>query len=393
VLRLRFVVLVLVACEVGGADPMAVDAEAAGAEVAVDPRAAAGAEAAADPRVEDGPRAADGPGPAAWRFVVISDLHQPDGARPSPAITALVDAVIAEHPRLVVVAGDSTNGNPGDGPGRTQAIRASWRTLLAELEPLRRAGIAVLPVAGNHDAVLPGHRAAYADAFHDLERWAQPFAIEGARQPAGGAVALDAAPFSYAVRVGDVHLALAHVVDQGLEPEVARWLADDLARARGAAMRIVVGHVPMASVMNSPNPALVDALGGLLAGGGVTAYIAGHEHLAWDEVVPSPAGAIRQIVVGTGIGSYNYGPSPAARKRARCTALSVAGPGAPRFRCWLPYSQLAFALHDSFWDGDRLVQCAHQTYTVFTVDGAVLTARPVEVAPSGASVAFQPPDR
>jgi hypothetical protein len=68
-----------------------------------------------------------------------------------------------------------------------------------------------------------------------------------------GEVALDAAPFSYAVEVEGVHLTLAHIVDQVVAPEVKRWLESDLA-ATDAQTRIVVGHVPIVSVMSGARP-------------------------------------------------------------------------------------------------------------------------------------------
>lgn len=329
--------------------------------------------------------------PAPWTFVVISDLHQPDRATADPRIEALVRAVIAERPRLVVITGDSTNGNPTDGPRRVRAAARWWRALLAQLEPLRDAGIPVLPVAGNHDAYKPGHRAAYADAWSDLDAWADPLELIGARQPAlpGDDVALDAAPFSYGVRVDGVHLALAHVVSQRLAPEVEAWLAADLAAAADADLRIVFGHVPMASVMSTPRREFVDQLGGLLAAHNATIYVAGHEHLVWDEDHEVPGGVVRQVLVGTGSGSYNYGPGGRAMKRAGCSPTDP-GPSrwGPRFRCRVPRSGAAFALHDNRWGGERLIQHAKQTYTVFTVDGTTVHARPVALTADGEAVAF-----
>src|SRR5256885_2053645 len=84
--------------------------------------------------------------PAAWTFAVLSDLHLPNDV-PATATTArLIAAVVKLHPRFVVITGDSTNGSPNGPVGRRW-----WPTVKAALQPLRDAGIPILPVAGNHD--------------------------------------------------------------------------------------------------------------------------------------------------------------------------------------------------------------------------------------------------
>src|SRR5687767_10334849 len=72
-----------------------------------------------------------------WKFVVLSDIHvYPDG-RVAPAFLKLVERLATEvKPRLVIITGDSTNGNQGDGRG-LQRVRSWWKSLHAALKPLR----------------------------------------------------------------------------------------------------------------------------------------------------------------------------------------------------------------------------------------------------------------
>jgi len=45
---------------------------------------------------------------------------------------------------------------------------AAWTAVIDALEPLHDAGIAVLPIAGNHDTYLSWQREGYEQAFADL---------------------------------------------------------------------------------------------------------------------------------------------------------------------------------------------------------------------------------
>jgi peptidoglycan hydrolase-like protein with peptidoglycan-binding domain len=46
--------------------------------------------------------------------------------------------------------------------------------------------------------------------------------------------------------------------------------------------------------------------GSLLAAGGATLYLSGHEHLVWDEKLDVPGGKVRQVIIGTPGASYTY---------------------------------------------------------------------------------------
>lgn len=343
---------------------------------------------------------APAPKPAPWTIAVMSDIHMPRrNLRVVPEVPRAVAAIVALRPRLVVVTGDHTNGGDKDSAAVVASSARWWKIFADLLRPLRDAGIPVLPVAGNHDAYLAGQRAHYAAAFADLAAWAAPLTLNEA-VPEGGQVRLDRPPFSYSVDVDGVHLSLLHVVTQGLHREVAAWLADDLARASGAELRLVFGHVPMASVIQAPNAGFVKTLGGLLEAGGAAAYVAGHEHVVWDEDVRLPGGgSLRQILVGCTSGFYNWAPSPGARRRAGCAPA-----GAARYplRCRMPNGGGEFLLAPNAVNQGRVIQHHLNSFTLITIDGGAVTevrpmtvdeagrARPFYVEPAGPRPALAP---
>jgi hypothetical protein len=333
------------------------------------------------------PQPAPPPPPAApagpWQFAVLSDLHLPNHL--TETVERTVDALITLRVRLVIVTGDHTNGGETDF-GHRHADEW-WAAVTGALRPLRDAGIAVLPVAGNHDTYREWQTAGYAAAFADLDDWARPFTVN--RPPPTTADARAWPPFSYSVDVGGVHLALAHVVAGHLEPEVAAWLEADLAAAAGAGHRMVFGHVPLASVIRGPRKRTIERFGGLLERGKVDHYVAGHEHLVWDEDVDLPGGgSLRQVLVGCASGFYNYQPGPAARRRARCKSVSLPGMREP-MACRMPRTGGRFVI--SRGRKDRRIQHHDNGFVVFTVDGDRIDVEPMTIDDAGRLTPFYLP--
>jgi hypothetical protein len=226
-------------------------------------------------------------------IAVLGDVHVDAGGAVPEAFTSVVRAVAALRPRCVVLCGDATSGNPDDGYP-IQRVRTWWHAFQDALAPLRAAGIPILAIAGNHDFYTRAHGDGYREAWADLRAWATPLSIAGAP------------PLSYACDVDGFHLSLAHVIDQDIDGDVARWLAADLAGAAAAKARICFGHVPLVSAMGHSSTSFRAQLGSLLAAGRATLYLSGHEHLVWDEVLDVPGGKVRQVIVGTPGASYNY---------------------------------------------------------------------------------------
>jgi predicted phosphodiesterase len=328
---------------------------------------APGGEAAA--RVEPAPAEPETAGtgaPGAWTFAVISDLHLPN---PRARIAEqTIAALIAARVRLVVVTGDHTNGSAAEAARRAPDPER-WHAVTAALAPLRDAGIPVLPVAGNHDSYAAWHRDGYARAFADLGRWARPLTINA---PTGKGLARP--PFSYSVDVDGVHLVLAHVVSQDLDRDVAAWLAADLESALAARHRVVLAHVPLSSVIWTPSARMLATYGTILERGRVGLVIAGHEHVVWDEDVRLPAGgSLRQVLVACSSGFYAYAPSEPAKQRAGCVPVSADGRKEP-MRCTMPNDGGRFELARG--RKHRHLQHATNGFTLFTVDGDTITARP-----------------
>jgi len=358
----------------------AVEGQGAVAGAPVDAGAAPGAVAA------PGVAAAPTTKPAPWTFAVMSDIHMPRrNLAVVPELPRAIAAIVGLRPRFVVITGDHTNGGDDDSPATVMASGRWWKVFVEQMRPLRDAGIPVLPVAGNHDSYLPGQRVHYAAAFADLAAWAAPLKLNAA-VPAGK-VMLDRPPFSYSVDVDGVHLSLAHVVTQGLHREVAAWLADDLARAAGAKLRLVFGHVPVSSVIQTPSQSFLATFGGLLEAGRAAFYIAGHEHLVWDEDVRLPGGGnLRQVLVGCTSGFYNWAPSAGSRERARCASL---GAGRYPLRCKMPNGGGEFLLAPNKANQGRVIQHHLNSFTLITVDdGAVTEVRPMTVDEAGRARAF-----
>jgi len=317
------------------------------------------------------------PQPSAWTFAVLSDLHLPNHF--TTTVDRTVAALIEAKVRFVVITGDHTNGSPFDGPSRRDKW---WGALAKALTPLREAGIAVLPVAGNDDSYLPVQREGYAATFDP--GWARPLKIVDA-----GTTQLTRWPFSYSVDVDGVHLSLVHVVATKLAPDVASWLGHDLESARAARHRIVFGHVPLSSVIWSPAKLFVEELGTILARGGVSMYAAGHEHIIWDEDVALPGGTkLRQVLAGCASGYYDYAPSEPSKIRAQCLPVVRPGEREP-VRCKMPNGGV-FELARG--RKHRHLQHHKNAFVLIDVDGEQLRVRPMTVDTAGKLQSFYLPE-
>lgn len=312
--------------------------------------------------------------PQPWSFAVLSDLHLPNPR--AATVDRTIQALIAMHVRLVIVTGDHTNGSEKVDHRRGR-VKAWWTAVTDALEPLHDAGIAVLPIAGNHDTYLSWQREGYEQAFADLEHWAAPFRLN---RGTGSGVAR--APYSYSLDVDGVHFALAHVVDQAIDRDVAGWLTGDLAAAATARLRFVFGHVPLFSVVRRPARQFVDRFGPILEHGHADFYVAGHEHVTWDETFTLRSGdPLRQVTVGCASGFYVFPPSKAAQRRAACERHGASGP----LGCTMPNGGRFELVRDR---SQQMVEHDANTFTVFTVAGDDVQVTPMTVDVDGHPHAF-----
>src|SRR5438105_2803945 len=112
------------------------------------------------------------------RIAVISDVHVSAHAIVPADLTRLVPHLIDLEPSLVVLNGDSTNGNADDGVP-LETVRTWWTALHGAIAALGRSGIPVLPIAGNHDYYTAPQRQAYAEAWQNLAADVAPLALSG----------------------------------------------------------------------------------------------------------------------------------------------------------------------------------------------------------------------
>jgi predicted phosphodiesterase len=307
--------------------------------------------------------------PPPWSFAVLSDLHLPNPR--AAMIDQTIQALIAMHVRLVIVTGDHTNGSEKVDHRRGR-VKGWWTAVTDAFEPLHDAGIAVLPIAGNHDTYLSWQREGYEQAFADLGRWAAPFRLNPGT---GSGVAR--VPYSYSLDVDGVHFALAHVVDQTIDREVAGWLTGDLAAAANARLRFVFGHVPLFSVIRRPARQFVDRFGPILEHGHADFYVAGHEHVTWDETFTLRSGdPLRQVTVGCASGFYVFPPSRAAQRHAACERHGASGP----LSCTMPNGGRFELVRDR---SRHMVEHDVNTFTVFTVTGDDVQVTPMTVDADG----------
>lgn len=235
----------------------------------------------------------------AIELAVVSDIHVfASSAKVPEAFHRVVADLVADPPDAVVLAGDSTSGNPSDGVSLEKA-KTWWRALQSALEPLRKAGIGILPVPGNHDFYTPAHRQAYREAWAPATwfpngKWEGEFG------------------FRYQVFLhSSLDLLLLPIVDQSVDAETLRWIEDSARRRTlrpSEHVRWSVGHVPLASRMGKTNLSFLNTLGSALVKAGVSLHVSGHEHLTWDETlqVGAPETPLRQLWVGTASGTYQF---------------------------------------------------------------------------------------
>lgn len=221
------------------------------------------------------------PAPQPWRFVVLGDTRT-SGLKP-PAITdAIVAQATATRPEIVLADGDMINAL--DTPDE---VREQWRYWRAAVAPLGAAHTLVTP--GNHDVQTHAWATELlTQAFPELptngppglERRAYSLDYRGVRF-----ISLDSERFDEPHRLGAAQL---DWLEQQLSDNPSRYT-------------IVFSHDPayplgphVGSSLDA-YPQERDRLWRLLREHGVTAYIAGHEHLYNRQQIDG----VTQIIAGT----------------------------------------------------------------------------------------------
>jgi hypothetical protein len=220
------------------------------------------------------------------RIVVFGDFNGPYGAVTYPGGVGRVVHAIGDvwRPDLVLLPGDLVAGQSRALPDeRFEQMWSAFDEVVAA--PLRAAGIAYAATMGNHDASsLRGPGGAFA---FERERaaaaayWSQPMYAANLAYADRHDY-----PFTYAFRHGEVFVAVIDASSALVDDDQRTWLGSVLARpeANSAALRLVMGHLPLVGVSTktAPGEVIADApdLARLLRDHGVDTYISGH-HAAY----------------------------------------------------------------------------------------------------------------
>lgn len=255
------------------------------------------------------------PPPAApLRVAVLSDFNGSYGATTYPAgLTRTVGRIVNDwKPDAVLSAGDLIAGQKAS---LTDAqVRAMWAAFDRNVgTPLNNARIPFGFTLGNHDAGLARDRR-------------EATAYWNAHTPALKFVDRAAFPFRFSFTLGGGRVFVVSLDAAGPQVDAAQraWLARELARpeARGAGLRLVLGHLPLAGVSSEKNrPGEVireaDTLREVMERGGVNLYLHGH-HAAY---YPARLGPLNVLSSG-GIGGRDYVGFPGTA-RSTVTLLTL----------------------------------------------------------------------
>jgi hypothetical protein len=218
-----------------------------------------------------------------FELAVISDLNQGYGSTVygrdvHAAVRALTDRL---RPGLVLITGDMVAGQRQgvDPPAMWRGFRS------AVIEPLRRAGIALAPTPGNHDASpsFSGERAEYARQW--LPEDAGLDFIDAEHYPLR---------YSFSFR-GAFFLSLDAASVGPLSTEQRTWVEQQLDHADGYALKIAFGHLPLHPIARGREREILndDVLEALFVRHGVDLYASGHQHAYYPGATPG----LRQLAM------------------------------------------------------------------------------------------------
>ena len=220
------------------------------------------------------------------RIVVFGDFNGPYGAVTYPDAVRRVVHAIGDvwRPDLVLLPGDLVAGQSRALPDErfTQMWSAFDEVVAA---PLRAAGVPYAATMGNHDASSlldpDGAFAFERERVAAAAYWSQPMYETNLAY-----VDRHDYPFTYAFRHGEVFVAVIDASSARVDDDQRAWLRSVLARpeATSAALRLVMGHLPLVGVSTKTGPGEVVTDGPevarLLQDHGVDTYVSGH-HAAY----------------------------------------------------------------------------------------------------------------
>lgn len=218
------------------------------------------------------------------RIVVFGDFNGPYGAVAYPApVASVMRAVVGTwRPDLLLSPGDVVAGQKLS--LTDERLSQMWGAFDREVAaPLREAGIPYAFAMGNHDASslqeADGSYRFARDRDAAATYWGQPMYERNL-----GYVDRSAFPFRYAFRYGAAFVVVLDASSATVDAGQRAWLDDVLSgpSARGAEMRVVLGHLPLVGVSEGRQGvgefiAESRELREVMQQGNVDLYISGHD--------------------------------------------------------------------------------------------------------------------
>jgi len=228
------------------------------------------------------------------RFVVLSDLHIYTSGKIPQLAPKAIEHIVSLAPDIVLITGDHTNGNRGDGVSLTK-VRSWYKSLDLLLAPLFEANIPVIPVVGNHDFYRLPHQQGYTEwATKTINTAFSILKIDPPKNPLF---------FNFILKGNEFFI--FKLWKQNFGSDQLSWLNQNSRKPLGVLNRFGFGHVPLKSSMGRTSTGFFKQGSKVFNSLDLDIYFCGHEHLHWDEsnsLFPS----LRQIIVGTTSGTYNF---------------------------------------------------------------------------------------
>jgi UDP-2,3-diacylglucosamine pyrophosphatase LpxH len=254
-----------------------------------------------------------------WSFIVMSDIHiYASGTIPSK-FKNMVKHIVDKKPEIVFITGDYTSGNLGD-TYSLEHIQMWYQQLDTALAPIYDAGIMVIPTVGNHDFYLEHHKTAYTQwATKTLLKYNSVLNFEVKNSLFFN--------FKYKGQEFFIMKFWTFLFDN----EQKSWF-DKAAVTKPEYYRFAFGHVPLKSIRGRTTQSFYKSALESFIKGNVEIYFSGHEHMHWDEFLPSENSnsELRQLTVGTTSGTYNHPIRSQARELHCIEETTCAAPATGR---------------------------------------------------------------
>ena len=249
-------------------------------------------------------------GATAWSFVVIGDTRDVTKASAtgiSPVLADLARRIAADpaRPDLVIHAGDITNGywlnkkSPLHRIKESKRFRLMFDNYLAAIAPIRKAGIPVYYVRGNHEyggEIRPG--TGVKNLIHTYDK------MFAQNMPQNGPADSKGLNYSFVHKSANFIVTDQYIGSQGLDVHInLPWIAGQLEQNRSPLV-FVSGHSPAYRTSTSEEYEFQlaaiqpdrDQFWDLLVRSNVSAYINSHEHF----YARGKVRGVPQIVQGNG---------------------------------------------------------------------------------------------